>query len=253
MGKVTNIEWTHLPGHRGATWNPWYGCRWVSTGCDNCYADSQMTRYGRDFNAVTRAKDATFYAPLHWKEPRGIFTCSWGDFFIKDADPWREEAWEIIKSTPQHTYMILTKRPGLMDHWAKTHPWPDHVWAGTSVESPFYLPRLTVLNRVPAKIKFVSVEPLLEGFDPSKYFWVVQWVIVGGESGPNYRPMPLEAMVDIVSFCEWAGLPVFVKQDSGFRPGQQGRIPDAIWALKEFPNGSQKVVRSPKWEGHRLS
>ena len=231
MSRETKISWAD------STWTPWYGCSKVSPGCDHCYADRDMTRYGKDFSTVTRAKAPTFYAPLKWKEPHAIFTCSWSDFFIKDADPWREEAWEVMLATPHHTYMVLTKRPGLMAHWAKTHPWPDNVWAGTSVESPLYLPRLAVLNRVPARVKFVSVEPLLEGFDPFTWFWVVQWVIVGGESGPNYRTMNMADLKDIVAFCEWSGHPIFVKQDSGPRPGQQGRIPDSIWALKEFPIG----------------
>ena len=211
-------------------------------------------RWGKDFFTLRRSADATFYAPLRWKEPKRIFTCSISDFFHKQADPWREEAWDIIRRTPHHTYMILTKRPGLMVAWAKTHGWPDHVWAGTSVESPKYAPRLDVLARVLAKVRFVSVEPLLGPLDLTPWLSAsgnnpyqslsefdapyqpptIQWLVVGGESGPGARPMDLDWARDLVGQCQAAGVPVFVKQDSGPRPGRQGRIPDDLW-LKEFP------------------
>lgn len=233
MGETTGIEWTHIPGHIGSTWNPWYGCSKVSPGCASCYAEREMSRYGKDFTIVTKSK-TTFYDPLKWKESHAIFPCSWSDFFHRKANPWREEAWEIILATPQHLYLMITKRPGLMAHWAKTHPWPDHVWAGTSVESTKYLPRLDVLERVPAKVRFVSVEPLLEVIDLLPYPQP-EWVIIGGESGPHCRPMPLFGMRAIVAFCRWARIPVFVKQDSGPKPNMQGRIPDEYW-IKEFPN-----------------
>ncbi len=141
------------------------GCRKVSPGCDNCYAARDMKRYGREFDVVTRAKDATFYAPLRWKEPRRIFVCSWSDFFILGGVQTHERAWETMLEADHHTYMILTKRLGLMAAWSKTHPWPDHIWAGASVESQKYAPRLDVLARVPAKVRFVSAEPLLSNLD----------------------------------------------------------------------------------------
>ena len=221
-----------------ATWNPWMGCSKVSPGCLNCYAERVMSRSGKNFNTVTRSR-STFYAPLKWKEPKRIFTCSWSDFFHKQADPWREEAWKIMLEANWHTYMILTKRPGLAVSWARQYHWPDHIWIGTSIESAKYLPRLAVLNRVPAKVRFVSVEPLLKpllvDFNSSRYFYGISWVIIGGESGPNHRVMPLSAMEGIITFCQWSRLPIFVKQDSGPRPGMQGRIPDRLWALKQIP------------------
>lgn len=105
MGNSSNIEWTD------ATWNPWHGCHKVSQGCKNCYMFRDKRRYGQDPNVVTRAASTTFYAPLKWKKPRRIFTCSWSDFFIEEADPWRDEAFAIMALTPQHTYQVLTKRP----------------------------------------------------------------------------------------------------------------------------------------------
>src|SRR5260221_11976050 len=105
MGQNSGIEWTD------ATWNPWYGCRKVSPACAHCYAEREMTRFHKDFDTVTRAGLATVYAPQNWKEPKKIFTCSWSDFFIEDSIPWRVDAWQVIMSTPRHTYQILTNRP----------------------------------------------------------------------------------------------------------------------------------------------
>ena len=103
MAKTTGIEWAT------ATWNPWHGCTKVSPGCAHCYMYRDKTRYGQNPAAVTRSK-TTFFDPLKWKEPQArIFTCSWSDFFIEEADAWRPEAWNIIQNTPQHSYLILTK------------------------------------------------------------------------------------------------------------------------------------------------
>src|SRR3990167_1409537 len=102
MGTTTKISWAD------ATWNPWQGCHHVSPGCLNCYMFSEKHMYGQDPDVVVRSKPPTFNMPLKIKEPKKIFTCSWSDWFIKEADPWRDEAWEIIKRTPQHTYLILT-------------------------------------------------------------------------------------------------------------------------------------------------
>ena len=253
MAETTGISWTD------ATWNPWIGCTKVSPGCDHCYAERDMSRFGRHFDQVQRTSSLVFTLPLRLKEPRRIFTCSWSDFFHRGADAWREEAWEIIKATPWHTYQILTKRPGLMVAWAEKHGWPEHVWAGTSVESQKYAPRLDVLARVPAKVRFVSVEPMLEavdlrpwlgcphkgdedgdiccpecGYPREKSRWI-HWVIVGGESGAGFRPMEIPWLESLAQQCSVARVPRGVKQASNLRPGQQGRIPDELWARKEMP------------------
>lgn len=187
MGKQTEIEWCD------ATWNPWYGCQKVSAGCKLCYAERDMTRYGREFSKVTRAAPATFRAPLRWKEPRRIFTCSWSDFFIAEADPWRAEAWEIIRQTPQHTYLILTKRVDrvcgtgvspvaghgqdgratLLPWRPGEQPWP-HVWLGVSAENQQQadkrIPLLLSLPRPSPVVQFVSYEPALE-----RIIWRTEW------------------------------------------------------------------------------
>lgn len=120
MGETSNIEWT------GGTWNPWHGCHKVSAECKNCYMFRDKKRYGQDPNVVVRSKTG-FYDPLKWTEPKTIFTCSWSDFFIEEADPWRDEAFAIMALTPQHTYQILTKRPDrMLEYFTKaTAIFPD--------------------------------------------------------------------------------------------------------------------------------
>jgi hypothetical protein len=120
-------------------------------------------RYGRDPEVVVRAAPATFNAPLKWDSPELIFTCSWSDWFHVAADPWRDEAWDIIRRTPQHTYMVLTKRPGrihrcLPDDWGDGYP---NVWLGVSIEDAAVTYRANQLRRIPAALRFISAEPLL--------------------------------------------------------------------------------------------
>jgi protein gp37 len=179
--ETTPIGWTD------ATWNPWIGCEHVSTGCDNCYMFSDMRRYGQNPEVVRRTMSATFNAPLKWvrknSEIQRVFTCSWSDFFITDADEWRSEAWEIIRRTPQLTYQILTKRPVLIQRrlpadWGEG--WPN-CWLGVTMESRDYLERLNVLRRVPAAIRFASFEPVQENLGDIDLTGI-HWAIIGGES-----------------------------------------------------------------------
>jgi len=232
MGKTSEIEWTD------ATWNPWMGCRKVSLGCKLCYAERDMTRYGRDFSLVTRAKPATFRAPLKWKDPLRIFTCSWSDFFIEQADPWRAEAWEIIRQTPQHTYMILSKRLERLTRAClealRWEPWPN-VWLGVSAENQEQGDkRIPQLLQIPAAVRFVSYEPGLGPVDFGK--WLVasgqgqekkashlplvthhclNLLIIGGESArprSKARPFHLEWAFDALAQCRAAGVACFIKQ-----------------------------------------
>ena len=242
MGK-TKIGWTDK------TWNPWQGCTKVSPGCANCYMYTAKARYGQDPEVVVRSK-TVFDAPLKWDEPQRIFLCSWSDFFHKAADPWRAEAWEIIRQTKHHTYQILTKRHGRIVHCLPPG-WPgefSHVHLGVSAENEYWFnKRVAALGQILAAVRFVSLEPLLgpidcgNAFDPasdgSPYF-PIDWVIVGGESGPNYRSMQTEWVESIVAQCDAASVPVFVKQASGPFPGRQGLIPDDLWARKEFPEAA---------------
>ena len=194
MGKTTGISWTD------STWNPWRGCHRVSPGCANCYMFRDMRRYGGDPDVVVRSK-TTFGDPLKWKIPRKIFVCSWSDFFIEEADEWRDEAWEIMRKTPHHTYQLCTKRPEnilsrLPKDWGAGYP---NVWLGVTGENQVMFDRRTkILLSIPAKIHWVSVEPMLEEINPYPMecnfmppSWGdsgVDWVVIGGESGSNARP-----------------------------------------------------------------
>lgn len=227
MGERTGISWTQH------SWNPWHGCARVSPGCDHCYMFADKIKYGQDPKTVVRSK-TTFEAPLKWKDPARVFTCSWSDFFIAQADDWREDAWNVIRFTPHLTYQILTKRPARIAAHLP-HDWPlDNVWLGVSIESPTYLYRADVLRGIPAALRFLSLEPLLDDVAAGLNLNGIGWVIVGGESGANRRPFSLVWLERIAAVCDAAGVPLFVKQDAAFKPGQQGRIPDALWR-HEFP------------------
>jgi protein gp37 len=216
MGQHSAIEWTE------ATWNPWHGCLKVSPGCAHCYMYRDKKRYGQDPRKVMRGK-TTFDAPLRWKEPRVIFTCSWSDFFIEEADGWREGAWDIIRQTPQHTYQILTKRPQrIVDRLPKDWPFPN-VWLGVSVENPRFYWRIDALCQIPAFVRFLSLEPLLAPM-PDLNLAGIAWVIVGGESGPRCRPMKPEWVCQIRDQCAAARVPFFFKQWGGRRKNVTGRV-----------------------------
>lgn len=228
VSEKTLIGWTD------ASWNPWSGCTKVSAGCDNCYMFTLKRRWGADPEAVARSK-TTFRDPLKWKQPHMVFTCSMSDFFHVDADPWRDEAWEIIRKTPHHTYQILTKRPGriarhLPADWGEGY---RNVWLGVSVENQKAVSRVRVLQGIPVGIRFISAEPLLGAIEfPS--LDGIHWIISGGESGPKRRTMEMEWLQGVFDQARLHGLAMYTKQDSGAYSEMRGRIPDSLWA-KEFP------------------
>lgn len=209
MGKTSAIEWTE------ATWNPWHGCIKVSQGCKNCYMYRDKRRYGQKPMLVVRSK-TTFTNPLRWIEPSLIFTCSWSDWFIEEADEWRDEAWDVIRHTPQHTYQILTKRPERILN-SLPSDWGDgwrNVWLGVSIESQKYISRMNLLTEIPAHVRFISAEPLLGPLSLSLVVGI-DWVITGGESGPGARPMELEWVRSIREQCLRSGVAFFHKQNGG--------------------------------------
>lgn len=214
MAEHSGIEWTD------ATWNPWYGCAEVSPGCAHCYARREMERYGRDFDTVTRSK-TKFTDPLTWKTPRIVFTCSWSDWFHDAADGWRDEAWDVIRQTPQHTYLILTKRieraPERLPWSAFGDPWPN-VWLGVSVENQRFAHRLSILNTLPAAVRFCSAEPLLGPLSISEHLGPhrVSWVIGGGESGADYRETDLAWLRSLRDQCIAQRAKFFLKQLGGY-------------------------------------
>jgi protein gp37 len=215
MGQTSGIEWTE------ATWNPWHGCRKVSPGCAHCYMYRDKRRYGQDPTLVVKSK-TSFDAPKKWKESKMIFTCSWSDFFIEEADEWRAEAWDVIRDTPQHTYQILTKRPErISDHLPPG--WPlSNVWLGVSVENPRFYHRIEAIKVLPASVRFLSLEPLLAPM-PSLPLEGISWVVVGGESGPGCRPMKPEWVREIREQCKKAEVAFFFKQWGGARKDIAGR------------------------------
>lgn len=223
MAKSTGIGWT------SATWNPWTGCSKVSPGCARCYMYREKKRYGQDPDVVTRSK-TTFRDPLKWKEPSLVFTCSWSDFFHEAADEWRDEAWAIIKATPHLTYQVLTKRPERIAQHLPADWGPrgySNVWLGVSVENQRWTSRISELALVVASRKFLSCEPLLGPLDLSAplddggfgfgipMIEAVDWVIVGGESGADARPMELEWARTIRDQCGKSGVAFFLKQLGG--------------------------------------
>lgn len=226
MGKETKISWTstvHPDGTvtPGATWNPWMGCTKVTPECANCYAERDMLRYGKDPHKVVRAKDATFYAPLSWKEPKRIFVCSWSDFFHEAVFTQDVlDAWEVMRQASQHTYIILTKRPQWIEDklpfdWVGG--WPN-VWflisAGTNESLVRFWP---ILRDIPGlAVKGISMAPLLENLN-----WrpgcsgIPDWVVVEGESGQNRRLMVSTWATYVQKVCARWSIPFFFKGHIG--------------------------------------
>jgi len=201
----------------------------------------EKKRYGQKPSIVIKSSQSTFNQPLRQKQKKLIFVCSWSDFFIEEADPWRAEAWEIIKNTP-HIYQILTKRPEriydcLPDDWHSGAY--NNVWLGVSVESNAEVNRIDVLQSpsLGNNLRWVSLEPLLGPIDIRSYLqeanvgdeehdiWLepLSWVVVGGESGPNARPMNTEWALDIQKQCADYDTPFFFKQYGG------NKQVDGIW------------------------
>lgn len=263
MSDSSKIEWT------GATWNPWQGCRKKSPACKFCYMFADKKRYRQDPLDVHRSAKATFDSPLKWQREvergdrtgndRLVFTCSWSDWFIREADAWRDDAWAIIKACPDLIFQVLTKRPERMgEHlpWSEKEAAWSNVWLGVSVENQEYADlRIPHLLETKAAVRFLSVEPLLgpinfgripldpnhsctdggpgtfdalDGrFDPvgEKSFFVsprINWVIVGGESGSEARPMDPRWAASIRDQCVAAEVPFFFKQWGEWGEGQSG-------------------------------
>lgn len=204
----SKIQWTN------DTWNPWHGCLKVSSGCKNCYMYRDKKRWGQDGAVIKRSSDTIFNSPYHMVGPL-VFTCSWSDFFIREADPWREETWNIIRNTKHLTYQILTKRAdrilvSLPKDWG--HGW-DNVWLGVSVETQAQAWRMDYLRSIPCGVRFVSCEPLLGPLNLNLHGF--SWVITGGESGPGARPAKTDWFLSIKDQCNCQGVKFFHKQNGG--------------------------------------
>jgi len=241
---MTKIEWTD------ATWNPVTGCSKVSGGCRNCYAERmarrlkamEQERYRNGFG-VTLQSDL-IGLPLRWRKPRTVFVCSMSDLF-HDAvpDSYIHRVFATMAKAGRHTFQVLTKRSGRLVRMAESLPWPRNVWAGVSVESADFQWRIRNLIRVPAAVRFISVEPLLESMGQVPLIGI-DWVIVGGESGPGARRMKPEWVVSIRDQCRSAGVPFFFKQWGGTNKKKAGRLLEGqTW--DELPTWSDATDPGP--------
>ena len=224
MGENTAIAWTDN------TWNPWQGCHKVSAACDNCYMYRDKKWHGQDPTVVKRSANATFRLPRNWIKPedegKKVFVCSWSDFFIEEADKWRDEAWDIMRNTRWLTYQLLTKRPEriancLPSDWGKG--WPN-VWLGVTAENrEMWDERVSVLKPILAAVHFVSYEPALGPLGDIDLSGI-EWMICGGESGPNARPMHPDWARSLRDQCVAASVPFFFKQWGEWGPYQGSEL-----------------------------
>lgn len=221
---TTKIEWTAgNDGSRGMTWNPVRGCTKISPGCVRCYAETFAERFrgvpghpyeqGFDLRLVPEKLDE----PLHWRKPRRIFVNSMSDLFHVDVPlDYIRRVVEVMRRADWHTYQVLTKRSERMRDLL-AGPVRDaaelpHVWWGVSVENKAHgLPRIDHLRAAPARVRFLSVEPLLEDLGKIDLTGI-HWVIVGGESGHGARPMDLDWVRSVRDQCRAAKVPFFFKQ-----------------------------------------
>jgi len=217
MTTTSKIEWTEQ------TWNPTVGCTKISPGCKHCYAELMAQRlqamgtHGYENGFKLTLLPSRLQEPLQRKKKTVYFVNSMSDVFHEDVPfEYIDQIFESIAKTPQHTYQILTKRADRMAQYFINRPVPDNAWLGVSVEDREYgVPRIALLRQVYAKIRFLSVEPLLEDLGDLDLTGI-HWVIVGGESGAKARPMQKEWVEDIRIQCEEANVAFFFKQWGGW-------------------------------------
>ena len=242
MANPSSIEWTEF------TWNPVTGCTKISAGCKHCYAERMAkrlkamgsSRYINGFKLTLHESQVD--APRSWRSPRLVFVNSMSDLFHASVpDDFIARVFATMAATPQHTYQVLTKRSDRLRALASELPWPPNVWMGVSVEADRVIKRVDDLREVPAAVRFLSCEPLigpltklaLDGID---------WVIVGGESGPRARPMDPTWVSDIHLRCIAAGVPFFFKQWGGVRKDRTGRALNGR-TYDEMPVAKTRQVR----------
>jgi protein gp37 len=249
MSQLTKIEWTH------SSWNPVTGCSKVSSGCKFCYAERMAKRlqaagqyrYRNGFK-VTLQEDIVDL-PLRWRKPRLVFAGSMTDLFHEDIPfDYLLRIFETMRKAHWHVFQVLTKRENRLLELYKRLPWPENVWMGVTVESANELNRINILRKVPAAIRFISMEPLL-GPIPVFPTDTIDWVIVGGESGPKARPMERRWALEIRNRCISNGIPFFFKQWGGVNKKKSGRLLDGkYWDECPIPKGhfkQQSLVLSP--------
>jgi protein gp37 len=224
MATITTIEWTEM------TWNPVTGCRKVSQGCKHCYAERMAyrlramgaDRYRSGFEPTLHYDLVEL--PKFWKKPRVVFVNSMSDLFQEDVpEEFIRKVFATMQDCPQHTFQVLTKRSERLRVLAARLPWPPNIWMGVSIEDSRVVDRIGDLAAVPAKVRFLSCEPLIGPLGELPLAGI-HWVIVGGESGPGARPMDEEWVESIHSQCRLNGVAFFFKQWGGVRKDRTGRV-----------------------------
>lgn len=226
MSTTTTIEWTE------ATWNPVTGCTKLSAGCEHCYAERMARRlkamgqanYAQGFE-VTMHPDS-LEIPLRWRKPRTVFVNSMSDVFHESVtDDFILQMFDVMRSASQHRFQLLTKRPERLAQLPKELDWPENVWLGVTVERADYLSRVQLLRSGGAAVKFLSLEPLLGPLGTMDLSGI-DWVIVGGESGPGARRLEAEWVRSIRDQCVEQGVAFFFKQWGGTNKKKAGRTLD---------------------------
>lgn len=224
MALQSSIEWTE------ATWNPVTGCSKISPGCKHCYAERMARRlqamghphYRNGFD-VTLHEDA-LEIPLRWKRPQTIFVNSMSDLYHRDVPlTFIRKVFDVMHRADWHRYQILTKRAERLAELSDRLPWAPHIWQGVTVEHSDYADRIDLLRQTGAHVRFLSLEPLLAPM-PRLNLSAIQWVIVGGESGPGARPMLAEWVTDVQAQCQKAGVAFYFKQWGGTFKKRNGRL-----------------------------
>lgn len=243
MAAGSSIEWTE------ATWNPVTGCTMISPGCAHCYAERMALRlqamgqpnYRNGFNLTLQPQ--ALEIPLGWRKPRTIFVNSMSDLFHKDVPvEYIQKVFDVMRRANWHTYQVLTKRSERILEIDSLLEWTPNIWMGVSVESEKYCYRIDHLRETRAKIKFLSLEPLLGPLSKLNLN-KIDWVIVGGESGPGARPMQSAWVNDIRDQCLRLRTPFFFKQWGGFNKKKTGRQLDGrTW--DQMPSSSNKSRRT---------
>jgi protein gp37 len=241
MAGTSHIEWTD------ATWNPVTGCTKISPGCKHCYAERLAHRLKRMGQANYRngfsltLQPQMLDLPFSWKSPRRIFVNSMSDLFHQDVPlEYVKRVFDVMARAHWHQFQVLTKRADRLRELSSQLLWPPNVWQGVSVESERYLDRIDALRRTGAAVKFLSLEPLLEAL-PNLDLRGIDWVIVGGESGPGARPIEKSWVIGIREKCKCAGVAFFFKQWGGVQKSKTGRtLEERTW--DEMPADSALAV-----------
>ena len=224
MAHKSPIEWTE------STWNPVTGCKKISPGCKNCYAERLSKRlkamgqanYRNGFKLTLQPQ--MLELPLRWKRPQTIFVNSMSDLFHTEVPlEYIQQVFDVMNRAHWHRFQVLTKRADRLAEIESGLSWAPNIWMGVSVESQKYVHRIDDLRKTGAKVKFLSLEPLL-GPLKSLNLKSIDWAIVGGESGYGFRPIKEEWVLEIRKQCEDSGVPFFFKQWGGFNKKKTGRL-----------------------------